>query len=107
MAHALDGFAHSAEAMGGKAVGARDRIAFRHAVLVSMFWGMIIAIGFALLYLVAGSAIVSMLTGIKEVQTTAVHYIAWSVAMPLVAVFPFVFDGVFLGATRVEQCETR
>ena len=100
MAHALDGFAHSAEAMGGKAVGARDRIAFRHAVLVSMFWGMIIAIGFALLYLVAGSAIVSMLTGIKEVQTTAVHYIAWSVAMPLVAVFPFVFDGVFLGATR-------
>ncbi|MEC8086756.1 MAG: MATE family efflux transporter [Pseudomonadota bacterium] len=100
MAHALDGFAHSAEAMSGKAVGAQDRIAFRHAVLVSMFWGMIMAIGFALLYLVAGPAIISMLTGIKEVQTAAVNYIAWSVAMPLVAVFPFVFDGVFLGATR-------
>lgn len=100
MAHALDGFAHAAEAMGGKAIGARDRGAFRDAVRVSMLWGTIVAIGFSLVYLVAGPAIVELLTGIENVRSTAGEYIIWSVVMPLVAVFPFVLDGVFLGGTR-------
>ena len=54
MAHALDGFAHAAEAMGGRAIGARDRTAFREAVHVASLWGMVVAVGFALVYLIAG-----------------------------------------------------
>ena len=100
MAHALDGFAHAAEAMGGRAIGARNREAFREAVRVSMFWGLIVAAGFALIYLLAGGVIVDLLTGIGEVRAVARDFLIWSVVMPLVAVFPFIFDGVFLGATR-------
>ena len=100
MAHALDGFAHAAEAMGGRAIGARDRVAFREAVRVSMFWGTIVAIGFSLVYLMGGTAIVDLLTGIDDVRDAAREYIFWSVVMPLIAVFPFILDGVYLGATR-------
>ena len=100
MAHALDGFAHAAEALGGRAVGARDRQAFRESVRTSLFWAAIVAGGFMLAYLLAGGAIVDALTGIDAVRETARSYLAWSVAMPLVAVFPFLLDGVFLGATR-------
>lgn len=100
MAHALDGFAHAAEAMGGRAIGARDRVAFREAVRVSMFWGTIVAIGFSLVYLMGGTAIVDLLTGIDDVRDAAREYISWSVVMPLIAVFPFILDGVYLGATR-------
>ncbi len=100
MAHALDGFAHAAEALGGRAIGARDRQAFRDAVRAAMLWGLIMAIAFTLVYLLAGVAIVELLTGIHDVRAAAREYIVWSVVMPLVAVFPFVLDGVFLGATR-------
>ena len=100
MAHALDGFAHAAEAMGGRAIGARDRDAFREAVRVSMLWGTIVAIGFSLFYLMGGIAIVDLLTGIDDVRDAAREYISWSVVMPLIAVFPFILDGVYLGATR-------
>lgn len=100
MAHALDGLAHAAEALGGGAIGARDRKAFRDAVRISMLWGVVVAIGFALAYYIAGPAVIDALTGIEDVRDTARSYLPWAIAMPLVAVFPFVFDGVFLGATR-------
>ena len=48
MAYGLDGFAHAAEALVGSAVGARDRAAFRDAVLTSTKWAALIALGFAL-----------------------------------------------------------
>jgi multidrug resistance protein, MATE family len=100
MAHALDGLAHAAEALGGGAIGARDRKTFRDAVRVSMFWGVVVAIGFTAVYLIVGPLIIDGLTGIEEVRETAREFLPWTIAMPLVAVFPFVFDGVFLGGTR-------
>jgi MATE family multidrug resistance protein len=100
MAHALDGFAHSAEALGGGAIGAEDRRAFRDAVRVSVFWGLVVAVGFSLLYLVAGPVIIDVLTGIETVRETGRDFLVWSAIMPLIAVFPFLLDGIFLGATR-------
>ena len=100
MAHALDGLAHSAEALGGEAIGARDRRAFRDAVRVSVFWGIVVAVAFTLLYLIAGPFIIDALTGIESVRETSREYLVWSVAMPMIAVFPFLLDGIFLGGTR-------
>jgi MATE family multidrug resistance protein len=100
MAHALDGLAHAAEALGGEAIGAKDRKAFRDAVRVSVFWGMVVAVGFSLLYLIAGPFIIDALTGIESVRETSREYLVWSVAMPLIAVSPFLLDGIFLGGTR-------
>ena len=100
MAHALDGFAHSAEALCGGAIGAKDRRAFRDAVRVSVFWGLVVAVGFSLLYLVAGPVIIDVLTGIETVRETGRDFLVWSAVMPLIAVFPFLLDGIFLGATR-------
>ena len=100
MAHALDGFAHAAETLGGGAVGARDRREFREAVRTSALWALIAAVGFAAAYTVAGPLLVDLLTGIAEVRDAAREYLVWSQVMPLVSVVPFVLDGVFLGATR-------
>ncbi|MFT7571460.1 MAG: MATE family multidrug resistance protein [Paracoccaceae bacterium] len=100
MAHALDGLAHAAEALGGGAIGAKDRKGFRDAVRVSVFWGMVVAVGFSLFYLVSGPLIIDALTGIDSVRVVAREYLGWSVLMPLIAVFPFLLDGIFLGGTR-------
>ncbi len=103
MAHALDGFAHAAQALVGRAVGARDRAAVREAVWVSSIWALASAAAFALVYGAAGEGIIALLTGIEAVRTTAASYLWWSVAMPLAAVAAYQLDGIFIGATLGRQ----
>ncbi len=103
MAHGLDGFAHAAQAMVGRAVGAADRAAVARAVYVSSLWALASAVGFTLAYAAAGHAIIAALTGIPEVRAVAEAHLAWSIAMPLAAVAAFQLDGIFLGATLGRQ----
>ena len=103
MAYGLDGFAHAAEALVGSAIGARDRAAFRDAVQTSTKWAALIALGFAAVYLVAGGALVRTLTGIETVRGAAAGFLPWAVASPLVSVWSFQLDGIFIGATRTAE----
>ncbi|MGE8364052.1 MATE family efflux transporter [Cupriavidus sp.] len=99
MAYALDGFAHAAEALVGAAIGTRDRHAFRRAVRVTMIWAVVGAMGFSLVYACAGEWIVACLTDQPAVRDAAVRFLPWAVALPLVSVWGFLLDGVFIGAT--------
>jgi MATE family multidrug resistance protein len=103
MAYGLDGFAHAAEALVGSAVGARDRAAFRDAIATSTKWAALIAAGFAGAYLVAGGALIRTLTGIEAVRGSAAAFLPWAIASPLVSVWSFQLDGIFIGATRTAE----
>jgi MATE family multidrug resistance protein len=103
MAYGLDGFAHAAEALVGSAIGARDRRAFGDAVLTSTKWAALIALGFAAAYLAAGDLLVGTLTGIATVRASAAGFLPWTVASPLVSVWSFQLDGIFIGATRTAE----
>ena len=103
MAYALDGFAHAAEALIGRAVGQRDRAAFRRAVRVAGLWSFVAAGLFALAYLLAGPAVIRGLTDLPEVRAAAIEYLPWLVVTPLVSVWAFLLDGVFIGATRARE----
>lgn len=100
MAYGLDGFAHAAEILAGGAVGARSRGAFRSAVKVSTAWALGFAIAIAALYAVTGGAIVRLFTVVEEVRAVASAYLPWLVASPLISVWSFQLDGIFIGATR-------
>jgi len=101
--HGLDGFAHAAEALVGSAIGARDRAAVREAVRVSTIWAGIVAGLFALVYLVGGSLIVAILTNIETVRATAHVYLVYVIVSPLLSVWSFQLDGIFIGATRTAE----
>ncbi|WP_087667926.1 MATE family efflux transporter [Caballeronia humi] len=103
MAFGLDGFAHAAEALVGAATGARDRHAFRQAVKVTMFWSVIGATGFSLVYWAGGAWIVGLLTDQASIRTAALQYLPWAAASPLASVAGFQLDGVFIGATRTRE----
>lgn len=98
--YALDGFAHAAEALVGQAIGARDRRALGMAVRASTLLAAVTACLFSLLYLVAGPLVIDGLTGIESVRQAAREYLPWVVALPVVSVWAFQWDGVFLGAVR-------
>jgi MATE family multidrug resistance protein len=102
-AFALDGFAHAAEALVGKAVGQRNRAALEQSVRLALKWSLKFAGGFCLFYIVAGPLLIRMLTDLSEVRETAMRFLPWLVLSPLVSVWSFLYDGVYVGATRARE----
>src|SRR6202012_6133417 len=103
MAYGLDGFAHAAEALVGAAIGARDRHAFAQAVKVTALWSGLGAIGFAFVYWGAGAWIIERLTDQAAVRAAAQTYLPWAALSPVISVWGFLLDGVFIGATRTRE----
>jgi len=97
---ALDGFAHAAEAILGEAVGRRDRAAFRQGMRAVFMWAGLVGLLNVLAYAALGPGIVALLTSIPEVRTAATDYLLWPVLMPLVSVWAYTYDGIYLAATR-------
>jgi MATE family multidrug resistance protein len=100
MAFALDGFAHAAQAVSGAAWGARDRRLFEDSVRGALQFSLVIALPIALAYLFAGSYLVDAMTGIDAVRDIAYGNLGWMALLTLVSTWAFVYDGVFMGATR-------
>jgi MATE family multidrug resistance protein len=99
----LDGIAHAAEAMVGKAVGQKNEDALQHTVRLTLRWSAIFALGFTIVYLFAGPLIVRILTDLPEVRETAMVYLPWLVASPIISVWCFLYDGVYVGMTRARE----
>ena len=100
MAYSLDGFAYAVEALAGAAYGARDRRAFSSAVRASTVCAVAVAIVYCVVYALLGPDIINLITGIGDVRATASQYLPWLVAMPIVAIWSFQLDGIFIGTTR-------
>jgi len=99
----LDGFAHAAEALVGKAIGEERRDAVERSVRLGLKWSLIFAVGFCAAWAVAGPFIIRLLTDLADVRSTALHYLPWFVLSPIVAVWSFLYDGVYIGATRARE----
>jgi len=100
MSYGLDGFAHAAEALAGRAFGARERAALRGAMKASTLCALGVAALYSLAYALAGPLIIELLTGIEPVRAQALAHLPWLVASPLISVWSFQLDGVFIGTTR-------
>jgi MATE family multidrug resistance protein len=98
--YALDGFAHATETLAGAAWGARKRAAFKGAIEASTLWAAIFAIGFAIAYAVAGPALLSLFTDHQDIIDVALEYLPWMVVGPLVSIWSYMLDGIFVGATH-------
>lgn len=96
----LDGFANAAEAMVGKAIGAGERGSFHSAVQTAGFWSLVFATGFSLFYALAGTSTIDLITDLDGVRAVAYRYLPWVVALPLIGVWCYLLDGIFIGATR-------
>ncbi|MGO2568225.1 MAG: MATE family efflux transporter DinF, partial [Serratia proteamaculans] len=99
-AYALDGFAYAVEAHSGHAYGARDDSQLRKVWRAACRQACLVALGFGLLYAVAGQQIIAALTSLPELRALANHYLPWQVVLPLVGVWCYLLDGMFIGATR-------
>jgi MATE family multidrug resistance protein len=102
-AYALDGFAFAAEALVGQAVGARRAGAVRRAAVLASQWAAGGALALALVFALAGPAIIDLMATAPEVRAAARLYLPWLVAAPVIGVASWMFDGIFIGATLTRE----
>ncbi len=100
MGFALDGPAQTAETLCGYAFGARDRRSFRAATRYTLIWSAGMALMLSLVIAVAGNTFIAWLTVLPELRQSAGSLLPWAVAGPLVAVWAFLLDGVYIGTTQ-------
>ncbi len=103
LAFALDGLAHAAEALVGRAAGAKDRQAVERSVQLTLRWSLAVAIGFSVLFWITGPTFVRILTDIPEVVEITLQYLPWMTVAPVIAFWAYLYDGVFVGATRARE----
>jgi multidrug resistance protein, MATE family len=95
----LDGLANAAEQIGGRAFGARDRLAFTSATRLVILWGFAFSLAVTVVYALFGPRLIDLMTASEDVRRTARDYL-WLVTLaPVLGVFAFAYDGIFVGAT--------
>ncbi|MFL6839603.1 MAG: MATE family efflux transporter [Bradyrhizobium sp.] len=95
----LDGLANAAEQLCGRAYGARDRAGFAGAVRLVVIWGFAFALAVTAIFALFGPALIDMMTASAEVRRSARGFLLYVILAPLLGVFAFAYDGVYIGAT--------
>jgi multidrug resistance protein, MATE family len=101
--YGLDGFANATEALVGEAIGAGRVADFRAVLKASSVSAFTVSAALSLLYLLFGRNLIAVFTNQEAVRSLAVRYLPWLIVLPLVAVWSFLLDGVYIGATRAQE----
>jgi MATE family multidrug resistance protein len=99
-AYFLDGLAFAAEALVGRAVGAARRAAFLAAARITTWWAAGFAVVLSAVLVIGGPFFIDTLTVDEQARAAARTYLPWAAAAPLLGVWAFQLDGIFIGATR-------
>ncbi|HBF93050.1 MAG TPA: MATE family efflux transporter, partial [Marinobacter adhaerens] len=105
ISNALDGFANAAEALIGEAIGKGSRRRFRVVFRSALRWSLWGALLLTIVFVAGGHWLIALLTGIEEVRATAWRYLPWLWLLPFAAVWGFLLDGIFIGATRTRDMQ--
>jgi len=102
-AYALDGLAHALEALTGHALGMQDKRALQRALGLVSIYALLASSVFAVFFWLFGDWFIALQTNIPSVQVTAGDYLLYLALLPLIAVWSYVLDGLFIGATRARE----
>lgn len=102
MAFGLDGFAHAAEGLIGNSIGAKDRGKLRIDVVICSFWAANVALIYILVYAIFGTDIIALLTNVADVKIRAAEFLPWLIVAPIIAVWSYMMDGIFVGAMQTK-----
>ncbi len=100
ISYGMDGFAYAIEAMVGRAIGRKDRSSLIQSLINSLFWSVVICAGLTMTFAVWGTELINLLTDIESVRTAAERYLIWLILLPLISMWCFLLDGIFIGATK-------
>lgn len=99
----LDAFCSATEALVGESVGAKDQHALQRTIRLTAIWSGTTALCLSLFLFIAGPTLINALSASPEVRAAANVYLPWAAIAPVLAVWCFLLDGIFIGATRTVE----
>jgi MATE family multidrug resistance protein len=87
----------------GESIGARKLEHYRAVLRASTRCALVVAALASLVYLCAGSTLIGLFTNVESVRMVARRFLPWIVALPVVSVWAFQLDGIFIGATHARE----
>jgi len=102
LAYALDGFAFAVEAASGEAIGARQKQRFYQLCNGAAVYSLVVAFLATMGFWLFSDYFIHGLTSIESVRQIAREHAIWVTWVPLVSVWSYLFDGIFVGATQAK-----
>ncbi len=102
-AYALDGFAHAAETLVGHAWGSKRKTDFNQAVIVSSVQSCVVATVLSLVIFAFGDHLILAFTNQQDIIEIARQSLPWLIALPLLSVWCYQLDGIFIGTTHTSE----
>ena len=96
----LDGMAFAAEALVGRAMGAAQRAGLTLAARMTTLWAAAVALVLTAVLFLFGTDFIDGLTVDPGARAAAREFLPWAAGVPLLGVWAFQLDGIFIGATR-------
>lgn len=101
--YVMDGYAHAVESLTGFAIGKKDTVLLKQSVSASVSMAAVTAGVFSLFFWVLGEPIIGLLVAEESARQVAITWLAWVIAAPLVGIWSFLLDGIFIGATETRS----
>jgi len=95
----MDGFALAAESLIGAAIGAKNRERLISGIYRTSELAIITSVLLSIVFALGGEHIINFLTNVESVRQAGLEYLPWVIAAPIISVFCFQLDGIFIGAT--------
>ena len=99
----LDGMAFAAEALVGEAVGAKSATQLSYWVKRTHFWALLLAFGYLAIFALWGRELINVFTHHETIRTQAYAALPWLIVMPVIGVWGYQYDGIFIGATAAKE----
>lgn len=99
-AYVLDGLANAAEALTGEAFGLGSRRQLKYISGKILVCALLLAMAFSLGFLVLGQHLIMLLTNLEAVRLACSDLLPWAIALPLISIWSFLLDGIFIGTTH-------
>ena len=99
----LDGLAFATEALVGRAIGAAHRAGLLAAVKLTTIWAVGIAALLSAAFALLGPVLIDLLTVDLEARMAARDYLPWMALVPILGVWAWQLDGIFIGATKTVE----
>ena len=103
MAYSLDGFADATESLSGRAYGKRSLTDLERTMRLTTLLAVSAALLCCFLFLIVGDRIIDLFSIDESVTGTAREYLPWLIISPIVSVWSFQLDGVYVGTTHSRE----
>ncbi len=99
----LDGYALAGESLVGNAIGAKNRKQLNDTLRFMTELGFVTALAVSVGFYYGCFPVIDLLTNVEAVRQAARDYAYWAILAPLVSLWCYLLDGVFIGATRTRE----